>query len=304
MCRAPNETASMNKERKPKPPRGPRGLEHDAAASALVEACCRVGKYQPHDMLRWLVDDILGSMGLPVRDPAPADTHGWLRTHSGHYADLVARFPFQDVLGFVYQELASRGHRKALGQFFTPGSVAELLAALAAPALDKLPNDRLLRACEPACGNGAMILAFIATQLRLHGREALKRWSISAIDLDPTCARICAAQVLSNLCLQRLDLGELVVYRGNALGRWEKLDVVVHATVRDLTADTVLPAMHPSRLSALRDASGRRQQEPDKPDRLIEETRRSAELPTQPDGWRELEGCGPADTMPINLFAD
>jgi len=63
---------------------------------------------------------------------------------------------------------------------------------------------------------------------------------------------MCAAQVLANLFLQRLELGELVVYRGNALGPTSGLSVVIHTTVADLTPDLVLPALHPSRVAALR----------------------------------------------------
>lgn len=63
---------------------------------------------------------------------------------------------------------------------------------------------------------------------------------------------MCAAQILANLYTQRLELGELVIYRGNALGLREGLSVVIHTTVADLTPDIVLPAMHPSRIEALR----------------------------------------------------
>ena len=112
--------------------------------------------------------------------------------------------------------------------------------------------DRLLRACEPACGSGAMVLAFMEAQLAARGCAALRRRSITGIDLNPLCSRMCAAQILANLYTQRLELGELVIYRGNALGPREGLSVVVHTTVADLTPDIVLPAMHRSRIAALR----------------------------------------------------
>ena len=74
---------------------------------------------------------------------------------------------------------------------------------------------------------------------------------------------MCATQLLANLCLGRLDLGELIVYRGNALGAPENLEVVMHATTRDQTPDVVLPALHPSRLHALRQAAASVAKEPD-----------------------------------------
>lgn len=88
-----------------------------------------------------------------------------------------------------------------------------------------------------------------------HGKAALAHWSISAIDLNNLCARICAAQVLSNLLVHSGTLGELVVYQGNALGPPDSLQVVVHTTVADLTPDLVLPALNPSRVAALRAAA-------------------------------------------------
>ena len=112
----------------------------------------------------------------------------------------------------------------------------------------------LLRMCEPSCGSGALVLAFMQQVVERDGSKGLRAWSITGIDLDPLCTQICAVQVLSNLYVQQLELGELVIYRGNALGRAEDLGVVVHTTVRDLTPDFVVPAMHPSRLAALRAA--------------------------------------------------
>lgn len=224
----------------------------DRALHALVDACLRLGKYQPGELLRWLVDDVLADFGLPKEAPAPDDVRDWLRSSAGVYADLVARFPFVDVLGHVYQSIGSRGHRGALGQFFTPPSVSALIGAMLVGGAERPADGRLLRACEPACGSGALILAFMQAQTVARGSSALRSWSITGIDLDVLCARMCAAQVLSNLLLHRLELGELVVYRGNALGPTSGLSVVIHTTVADFRPDLVLPALHPSRIAALR----------------------------------------------------
>lgn len=227
-------------------------LPRDRALQGLVDACLRVGKYQPQELLRWLVDDVLADFGLPTEEPVPEDVRDWLRSSAGVYAELVARFPFCDVLGHVYQSIGSRGHRGALGQFFTPPSVSTLIGSMLVGGAEPSADGRLLRACEPACGSGALVLAFMQAQTQARGSSALRHWSITAIDLDVLCARMCAAQVLANLFLQRIELGELVVYRGNALGPRSGLSVVIHTTVADLTPDLVLPAMHPSRLAALR----------------------------------------------------
>lgn len=231
-------------------------LASDPIVKRLIDACVRMGRFQPHELLRWLVDDVLAGFGLRSEAPPHSDAIPWLRENTALYAEAVIRHPFGDVLGMVYQVLSSHGHRGALGQFFTPASVSRLIAEVLMPAPtvadDEDRPDRLLRACEPACGSGAMVLAFMEAQLAARGRAALRRWSITGIDLDPLCSRMCAAQILANLYAQRLELGELVIYRGNALGPREGLSVVIHTTVADLTPDIVLPAMHPSRIGALR----------------------------------------------------
>lgn len=232
-------------------------MSDNRATQRIVDACVGMGRYQPHQLLTWMVADVLAGFGVRCAEKAPADLRAWLLDASGEYARAVAARPFEDVLGEVYQSLASRGHRGGLGQFFTPSPVAEFMARLATPSdLPDTNPDRFLRMCEPACGSGALILAFMRGVVESKGAAALRRWSITAIDLDHLCANVCATQLLANLCLGRLNLGELVVYRGNALGAPEDLQVVMHATTRDQTPDVVLPALHPSRLHALRQAVG------------------------------------------------
>ena len=234
-----------------------RAMSLDRWTKTIHDACIRMGKYQPHELLGWLVGDVLAGFGVRQAETPPDDLTGWLREVSGQYARAVADNLFGDVLGGVYQMLGSRGHRKGLGQFFTPGPIAQFMAALVAPAKQEQPRQpgQLLRMCEPACGRGALMLAFMQAIVERDGSDALCGWSMTGIDLDHLCARMCAAQVLATLLLHRLSVGELVVYRGNALGSREQLGVLVHTTVADLMPDVVLPAMHPSRIEALRSAA-------------------------------------------------
>lgn len=187
-------------------------MELEKSVRTLFDACVRMNRHHPPELLRWFVADVLAGFGVDSGEAAPEQLAGWLREQSGEYARLVERHPFEDVLGTLYQLLGSHGHRAHLGQFFTPQPVADFMAALADPV--DLPDEsdpglrgRLLRMCEPACGSGALVL------------------------------------------------GEVVVYSGNALAPWECLTVVVHASSRDLRPDVVLPALHPSRLEALRQAT-------------------------------------------------
>jgi len=232
-------------------------MNPERAAKRIHDACVRLGAFQPSELLRWLAADILAGFGIPPQQQPPEETWAWLREVSGGYAGAVAENPFADILGIAYQMLGSNGHRSALGQFFTPGPLCTFMAQIL--GVDK-PRARssdldLLRMCEPSCGSGALVLAFMQQVVERDGSSGLRAWSITGIDLDPLCAQLCAVQVLSNLYVQRLELGELVIYRGNALGGAEDLGVVVHTTVHDLTPDLVIPAMHPSRLAALRAAA-------------------------------------------------
>jgi hypothetical protein len=235
-------------------------MELEKDVRALFDACVRMNRHHPPELLRWFVADVLAGFGVESGEKAPEHLTGWLREQGGEYARLVERRPFEDLLGTLYQMLGSHGHRAHLGQFFTPQPVADLMAALADPVPildegDPASQGRLLRMCEPACGSGALVLGFLRRLLAERGREGPRRWSITAIDLDPLCARICATQVLANAFVGQIELGEVVVYSGNALAPWECLQVVVHASSRDLRPDVVLPALHPSRLEALRQAT-------------------------------------------------
>ena len=232
-----------------------------ACVRFIVDACIGQGRYRPSELLSWLVDVILQGFGVRC-DRAPEDLTEWLRKLHLQYARAVKKHPFDDVLGNVYQELASRGHRGALGQFFSPASIGQLMSSViggdAEEAIARKGNadeDDLVRVCEPACGSGALLLAFMRSVVASGGKTALEGYSFTAIDLDRLCARICAAQILVNMHIHQHSVGELVVYHGDTLSDPAGLQVVIHASIRSLRADLVLPALHPNRIAALRDAA-------------------------------------------------
>jgi hypothetical protein len=227
-------------------------MQTDKHVTGIFEACIRNHSHSPGELLRWLATDVMMDMGVKQSESPPADLLPWLRETSAMYARAVMEHPLQDILGRVYEELSSHGHRKGLGQFFTPSVVAEFMAqiALADHPKGEPPDGKLWRMCEPACGSGALVLGFLQ---HLDPAER-RRWSITCIDLDGLCAQMCAAQLMANLFIHRLEVGELLVYRGNALGPASGLRVLLHATMRDLSPDLVLPALHPARIAALRTA--------------------------------------------------
>lgn len=82
-----------------------------------------------------------------------------------------------------------------------------------------------------------------------HGKDGLRNWSFSGIDLDYMCARMFAVQFLANSHVHDLTFGELWCAQGNTLGDSSDWRVILHATRPDL--NDYAPALHPSRIEAV-----------------------------------------------------
>jgi hypothetical protein len=226
--------------------------------SGEIERLSRDGRHRPDEWLRFLVEDVLAGFGKRLATPWSAYHQERLFRLSGRYARLVAENPWRDILGGTYMELASHGQKQWLGQFFTPHPVATLMAEISFNDLDleRHPKDRLITVLEPAAGAGAMLLAVGRLITGRYGADALRRLSFTAIDLDGLCAGMTACQLLANAQFHGA-LGELVVYRGDALGPESDLDVVIHRLAtpnpeqQGETQPLVLPAKAPERLAAI-----------------------------------------------------
>jgi len=158
--------------------------------------------------------------------------------------------PFSDVLGSCYMQIASHGQKQWLGQFFSPASVCDLKAAM---ALGPLRERGLTTICDPACGSGAMLLAACRRVLRVDGLPGLKRMSVNGIDLDPVCVDMAAAQLLANCNTHGVQLGEIRILHGDALGDPMRLRLVVHATPRTEPALVLRRLRHWRKLPMLYD---------------------------------------------------
>lgn len=96
--------------------------------------------------------------------------------------------PWKDHLGRVYMECF--GGNKNLGQCFTPESVCGCCASLVGvPA-----NGEPCTLFEPACGGGAMIIAYLE---KCHdaGYDYQRLLRIDAADLDALCVHMCYVQL-------------------------------------------------------------------------------------------------------------
>ena len=89
---------------------------------------------------------------------------------------------FVDALGEFFMMNITRGHN---GQFFTPTSVTDFMAAISGEK-NEVQNKTI---CDPACGSGRMLLSFAKNNSK-------DNWFFGA-DLDNTCVKMCVI----NLCL-------------------------------------------------------------------------------------------------------
>lgn len=218
--------------------------------SALDGRC----QYGSHEMMRFFLSGLFSLWGLPEYEPIPDSAVARIQEAIGAYSAIVDRQPaFTDVLGPLYMELASRGSRSHMGQFFTPMNIAHAMAAMTVG--EQPPDDgRLISAVDPACGSGVMMLAFASQVLEQWGEAGLLRVSITGVDLDPICARLMAAQFIANCAAHDLYIGEFVVLCGNSLCPNKDMELIVHATAPNSSA-AVTPALHPARLAAVASAA-------------------------------------------------
>lgn len=185
-------------------------------------------RIRPDTALRLLCEHVLHRLvGWPIdvaRDEYVATAH--LVAH--YESDLRAHPPFTDLLGVIYMDLGSHYSRAAMAQYFTPKPVADLMAGLNCPS--ELPGDRLLRVLEPSAGSGVMLLAMLERIVELHGIEALRRVSVTGIDLDQLCCRMAAVQILASMSLIDAPIGELHILHGNSLGPLDQLVTLIHCS--------------------------------------------------------------------------
>ena len=110
---------------------------------------------------------------------------------AGMLARLTQAFendPWCDHLGRIYMECF--GGNKNLGQCFTPSAVCEACAKLVDVPKDTEPHTLY----EPACGGGAMIIAYLK-ECYDAGYDYQRLLKIYAADLDALCCHMCYVQL-------------------------------------------------------------------------------------------------------------
>jgi hypothetical protein len=239
------------------PKKKPRPTTSQVAGAQLAAEIERMAgyRYRGADLLRFLLDELFSRFGLEPWQNTPDDAREMARTLAGLYVENVGALPpFTDILGPAYMVVASHGQRDGLGQFFTAAPVAKMMALMTLG--DSPAPGTVVRACDPACGSGVMMLSLASAMLETHGPDALGQLSVSCVDLDGYCARMAACQFLVNLHVHGLSLSELLVLRGDSLFlKPETTEVLVHATRKELPGDQWAPALHLARLQAISKAA-------------------------------------------------
>lgn len=106
-------------------------------------------------------------------------------------ADLINDMeaePFADLLGPAYMDTLGKRGQSWNGEFHTPPAVCQLIARIVAGDSPALPDTGPITLSEPACGAGAMILAFAEA---LPNKADIRRLRVTAIDINRTACDMC-----------------------------------------------------------------------------------------------------------------
>jgi N-6 DNA Methylase len=104
-------------------------------------------------------------------------------------------FPRADFLGSLFMELELSNHWR--GQFFTPYTLCGFMARVTFSPEDlreKVEEQGFVTVMEPACGAGAMIIAFASAMLEA-GFNPQQHLHVTAIDVDQTAAYMAFIQL-------------------------------------------------------------------------------------------------------------
>jgi len=199
----------------------------------LLEALTTDRSHAPSDWLRAMLSAFKQLTGLaPIAGRGDLSRHPTTSKCLDAYALAVdTNAPFTDILGHCYMELAGRWKQTALGQFFTPQSLAVMMVSMYGGR--SASAGGLTTVIDPACGSGCMLLSYMQVIHRMGQPGELKEFLFAGVDIDPLCADMTAVQILANGNLHQLEVGELVVVCGDSLTPGSQWRSVVHATAKD-----------------------------------------------------------------------
>ncbi|RTX96386.1 hypothetical protein EJ576_21920 [Pseudomonas sp. C 49-2] len=150
------------------------------------------------------------------------------------YCELVrACDPFTDVFSMLHEELLLTGRRgEGLGQFYTPSDIADVLAELM-PLLTA--GKRIEDFC---CGAGSLPLAALK-RCATTTPEALSTVTLILNDIDELACKVAFLQVVANMLVHRVQIGEVLMYNCNVITEWnETYTLMVGYKAPDIQPDS------------------------------------------------------------------
>ena len=108
------------------------------------------------------------------------------------YAQAVIDHPYCDVLGRVYEEVASRGQKQSLAQYFSPMTIADAMSKITLhDAVQQIKNSDkdVFSVGEPSSGSGVMMLS-ILKELKANNPELINKVELTLVDLDICCVKM------------------------------------------------------------------------------------------------------------------
>lgn len=134
-----------------------------------------------------------------------------------------------DFLGELFMNLDLGSHWK--GQFFTPYEVSGLMARMTlgdGAAADIDAKGGFITVNEPACGSGAMVMAF-ADAMRDQGLNPQSQMHVTAQDLDATAVHMAVIQLslrhIPAIVIQgnslAMEVRDYWLTPSHVLGRWD-----------------------------------------------------------------------------------
>lgn len=136
-----------------------------------------------------------------------------------------------DALGHIWMQLEFRQGWK--GQFWTPYTVSLMMAQMTFVGCQEIiDNLGFVRACEPACGPGGMIVA-MADAMREQGFDYQQTLHVQGVDIDPRCVHMAYIQasllhipaVITVGDSLRMEMKDHWLTPAHIMGRWSaKLD--------------------------------------------------------------------------------
>lgn len=247
--------------------------DHVAAVVKLLRSCA----YR-HDLHRLFSDcmetaaiSISNSMDLRNRE---SREQRYLEIVGQYDRDIIALFTQVfagvvmaleaepgDALGAVFNGLELTSADK--GQFFTPYPVCRMMAQMTLGDPDDakalIASNGFVRALEPACGAGAMIIA-LTEAMRAHGINYQRHLHVTAVDIDSRVAHMAYIQ-LSLLHIPAvvivgnslsLEMREQWYTPAHILGGWSaRLARLDAETVTTVPVETVPSPAHVAEPSAV-----------------------------------------------------